>query len=83
MILQKWDEKKHEYLPFESPAEILFLFTEHMGAPVDCANCGARQVFGDCYTSQTIHNEMGLGYPVCGACYEVETKERLKHRKES
>lgn len=80
-MLQKWDYKKQEYLPFESPARVLALYSEDMVAEVDCANCGMRMTFGDGYTSRTIHNWAGLGYPVCKDCYDKERKEENEHNK--
>ena len=82
MMLQKWDEKKHEYLPFDVPDDrIVLLYTQDMSTPIDCTNCGKRMTYGDGFTSQTIHTEMGLGYPVCEACYEVETKNRQEAKR--
>lgn len=75
MILQKWNPKLHKYELFDSPAEICYLYTRVMDLPCDCTNCGKQGVFGDFYTSKTIHNDAGLGYPVCEGCYEVELKE--------
>lgn len=78
ILLQKWDEELHAYLPFESPARVLSLYSEDMLAEVDCANCGKRMTYGDGYTSMTIHNEIGLGYPVCEKCYQQEWEDRKK-----
>lgn len=72
MLLQKWNFKTHEYEPFGSPAKVLALYSEDMVAEVDCANCGERVKYGDTYTSRTIHNHIGLGYPVCDNCYSQE-----------
>jgi len=32
-------------------------------------------VYGDGYTSKTIHNSVGFGYPVCEKCYNKELEE--------
>ena len=72
MILQKWNYETHKYEPFESPAEVVLLYSDDMSARVDCANCGTEMHMGDSYTSRTIHNHIGLGFPVCGDCYEAE-----------
>ena len=77
MTLQKWNFKTHKYEPFESPARVLSLYSEDMLAEVDCANCGKRMTYGDGYTSRTIHNHIGLGYPVCEGCYEQERKAEM------
>ena len=81
MMLQKWNFKTHEYEPFESPAKVLSLYSEDMVAEVDCANCGKRISYGDSYTSRTIHNRIGLGYPVCEDCYEQERKDEMANKK--
>lgn len=72
ILLQKWNFDTHQYEPFESPARVLSLYSEDMLQEVDCANCGKRMTYGDGYTSRTIHNHVGLGYPVCEDCYEKE-----------
>lgn len=72
ILLQKWNFKTHKYEPFESPAVFITGYSEDMNARTDCANCGKEQRFGECYTSRTIHTEMGLGYPVCEPCYAAE-----------
>ena len=41
---------------------------------VNCANCGKELKFGECYTSKTIHTEIGMGYGVCEECYDKEEK---------
>lgn len=76
MRLQKWNYEKHEYEPFDSPAKFTVLYSSDMSEPIQCANCGKDMTYGEGYTSQTIHNDLGLGYPVCENCYEVETNER-------
>lgn len=80
MLLQKWNYETHEYESFESPARVLILYSVDMRIDVDCANCGTRMTFGDGYTSRTIHNHAGLGYPVCEKCYEKEREEEDKHK---
>ena len=41
---------------------------------VNCAECGNRIKYGQCYTSMKIHNNDGLGYPVCYECYLKELR---------
>lgn len=72
MILVKWNFELHKYEIFDSPARVLSLYSEDMLAEVDCANCGKRMTFGAGFTSRTIHNDTGFGYPVCEDCYEEE-----------
>ena len=70
--LRKWNYETHTYEPFQSPAKHIAFLTDDMDAPTDCANCGTTIKFGDAYTSKTIHTPAGLGFPVCGDCYEAE-----------
>lgn len=74
-VLRKWNYKIHKYEVFISPAETLKLYSEDMTEPCDCANCGLHMTYGDGYTSRTIHNANGLGFPVCETCYNEEWKE--------
>jgi hypothetical protein len=75
MILQKWDFNLHEYLPYEVPNDKnIVLFSRDMELRLDCTNCFRVMVYGHSYTSLTIHNELGLGYPVCADCYAAEEK---------
>lgn len=76
MILSKWNFKTCVYEPYDSPAGIVSVFEEDLSAPCDCANCGKRMTFGEGYTSLTIHNDIGFGYPVCDECYEKEQQDR-------
>ncbi len=78
MILRKWDYRAHAYRAFQSPAVKPALYSEDMELLVDCANCGKELPFGDCYTSKTIHTEIGFGYGVCEDCYAKEIKEYKK-----
>lgn len=75
MTLRKWNYKTRKYEKFESPAKIIFLYSENMELTIDCTNCATRLKNGDSYTSLTIHNELGLGYPVCEKCYNNELEE--------
>jgi hypothetical protein len=75
MILNKWNPRLHHYEAFETPAEIVVLYTPVMELPCDCTRCGIRMTFGDGYTSKQIHTDGGMGYPVCENCYEEELKE--------
>lgn len=77
MLLQKWNFKTHKYEPFESPAIFTTLFSDDMDMKIDCANCGKSIIFGESFTSRTIHNSYGLGYSVCEICYEKERSEEM------
>lgn len=80
MILHRWDYKTHTYQPFESPAKETAVYSEDMNRPVDCGQCGKSMTFGDGYTSREIHNDYGLGYPVCSPCYDKETERARQDR---
>ena len=65
------------YEPYSTPKEWnVPLYSEDMRQIVNCASCGKEIYYGDTYTSKTIHNAVGLGYPVCEACYEHEWAEK-------
>ena len=73
MILQKWNEKKRVYLPYEVPDNWNVKFnSDDMDEIVNCAHCGQKIKFGECFTSRQIHTDIGFGYGVCGKCYEIE-----------
>ena len=73
MKAQKWDYKKHEYDPYDLP-ENCRLYDNDLSRKVACCQCGKEEDFGMMYTSKEIHTKMGLGYPVCETCYELEIK---------
>lgn len=76
MILKKWNYKLEEYEEFESPADNPALFESNLSAIRDCASCGDSLEYGQMYTSLEIHNNWGLGYGVCGECYQLELLKR-------
>lgn len=79
MILWKWDKRQHRYLPFGIPNDRkVGVYREDLTERVDCANCGRRMVFGESFTSLTIHTPMGIGYAVCEQCHREEVKEKLE-----
>lgn len=74
--LQRWREINHRYEPHLVPDEWnVKLYTDDMDEVVNCARCGKKIKYGDCYTSRQIHNDFGFGYAVCPKCYEEEWKE--------
>lgn len=83
-VLKKWNHEKHDYEPFEVDEDWkLVLFTNDMNEITTCPHCGKNILYGESYTSKEIHTEMGMGYPVCGKCYEKEwRRERLARDKE-
>jgi len=76
----KWDFKTREYEPYiPDPSWNIKLISDDMEELIDCANCGTHVIYGRTYTSRAIHTSIGLGYPVCGACYDKELKLEKKY----
>lgn len=79
MKLQKWNYKTHIYDPYEVPDEWNCpLIVENLDQEINCTGCGKKVVYGLCYTSKTIHTDIGFGYPVCEECYSKEFEEEKK-----
>ena len=72
----KWNYKKHEYEPYKLPGNCK-TYSADMEEIVNCAQCGKKVKFGDCYTSQEIHTEYGFGYAVCKECHRKEWQRRV------
>lgn len=75
-MAEKWNYKTHSYEPYKLPKGAC-MTADDMSRVISCAECGRAVTFGKSYVSMQIHNHMGLGYMVCGQCYEVEKGERL------
>jgi len=74
-MLRKWNNNKKIYEPYQVPNTWkVSLYEIDMDKIVNCANCGKELKFGECYTSKTIHTEIGMGYGVCEECYNKEEK---------
>lgn len=71
-LLQRWNYTTREYEPFISNAEKLILYTQDMDLEINCPNCCKPLIYGDSYTSKEIHNNSGLGFPVCPTCHIFE-----------
>lgn len=80
--LRKWNFEQHRYEPFDSPAEVLKVYSDDMDERCDCANCGKIMTYGDGYTSRAVHTSAGFGYPVCSECYEVECELDRKYSRD-
>lgn len=77
--IQKWNNAKGEYEPYEVPADWQCRLSEpNMDEIVNCAACGKKTRFGECYTSLEIHDRWGFGYAVCPECYQKEIVRRLE-----
>lgn len=80
MILQKWNERKREYEPYEIPDDWnVRVYSDDMDMIINCPTCGRKLLYGNGYTSMQVHTAAGIGYTVCHECYEVELKERKKY----
>lgn len=66
----KWNYKTHEYDDYNPKFKIIM--RAKLEDRINCSSCGTRTEFGKCYTSREIHNSVGLGYPVCQKCYDLE-----------
>lgn len=83
MIIQKWNNEKGEYEPYEVPADWQCkLYEDDMNQKISCASCGKEKRFGECYTSMEIHNSMGFGYAVCPECYQKEIERRFERARD-
>ena len=80
--LQKWDYEQHKYLPYFAPADWkISLLSQDMDEFINCCQCGEEVKFGDTYTSQEIHTEVGFGYCVCEKCHEAEMIRKYREVK--
>jgi hypothetical protein len=77
MKVQKWNVKTRKYEPYEMPVGVI-LFTHNLDEITSCAQCGKQVVYGDAFTSLEVHNENGLGYPVCDDCYRSENDRKYE-----
>lgn len=83
MEMQKWNNEKGEYEPYDVPADWQCrLAEEDMDKIVSCAGCGKKMRFGECYTSMEIHDKWGFGYAVCPECYQKEIERRLERARD-
>lgn len=82
MILRRWSESEHRYMPYVVPDDWhVSTYETDMSAPVNCCQCGRELPYGECYTSLQVHTPVGMGYAVCGDCYfGLEVPERERER---
>lgn len=70
MTINKWNNKKKMYEPYEVPDTWkLTLFSCNMDEIINCTNCGKEIEFGDGYTSQRYYSNNGMAYSECKECY--------------
>lgn len=80
MLLRKWNYETHKYEEYTTPTEWdCRTYCEDMSEIINCCQCGKKIAFGDTYSSQEVHNFIGLGYSVCEKCHDVETDRRFKN----
>ena len=73
---RKWDFETKKYRPCYLPGKAT-LIEKRLDKVIECASCKTKLLYGNAFTSRTIHNSMGLGYCVCMKCYEDDwEKER-------
>lgn len=71
--IRKYDVEKREMIDWDVSREWrLALWNTNMDEIVNCAQCGVKLKYGDCYTSRELMNGAGLGYGVCMRCYQEE-----------
>lgn len=73
-MAEKYDFKERIYKKFSLPKGAAMICA-NMTDLVCCANCGNPVRYGESYTSQTIHNQYGIGYCICSKCHEDEITE--------
>ena len=76
---QKWIFDLQEYIPYILPKPDCSMFETDLDTEISCASCGRSMLYGDGYTSKTIHNNYGLGYCVCEECYNLECAEEREY----
>ena len=78
-IKGKWNYQTHQYEPHPVPEDVVIvLLSNDMDLPINCANCFKPMTFGEGYTSKTIQNNTGFGFPVCNDCYQKEVQDESK-----
>lgn len=78
-VLRKWNHKARTYEPYEVPDKWnVKQLCESMDEIINCAGCGKEITFGEGYSSNSIHDQFGLGFCVCKDCANKEWAERSK-----
>lgn len=79
LAIGRWNYTTKAYDPYPiDPTWKIRLYSEDMGEQINCTNCGGDMTYGEGFTSRELHNAVGLGYPVCESCYEIERKREMK-----
>lgn len=69
-MVGKWNYKTRQYDDYILPVGCQLIAGDNQKIP--CCQCGQPNLFGEMFTSKEIHNYIGLGYPVCKSCYDLE-----------
>lgn len=72
---RKWDPFRQVYEPCVID-ELCSTYEGDMEKIVVCPQCGRKLKFGETYTSKEIHTGFGIGYAVCGDCYQKEWERK-------
>lgn len=82
MNIQKWNYETHEYEAYSIENGLkLSLYESNMDTIINCPHCKKELAYGDGYTSLELHNDIGLGYVVCGSCYDEEWERKSRFAK--
>ena len=77
--MKKWNHLKQEYEEYTVPEDWkVSMFENDMDTEVNCCQCGSKVAYGNTYSSQEVHSELGLGYATCEKCHEEEMRKKLK-----
>ena len=80
-LVQRWNYQTKSYDDVYVDGEWFTpLYSDDMEVPINCINCGKQISFGESYTSNEYHNQVGFGYYVCEECYEKEWELKNKYR---
>ena len=69
----KWNYKTKQYDDYKLPIGSC-LNVQNDNDIVACASCGKHIIYANSYSSFEIHNQFGLGYPVCTECHQEEAE---------
>lgn len=75
----KWNFEEQEYEEYELPNNCPLVCYD-MEKIINCADCKKEFQYGKGYSSKSIHNEYGFGYPVCEECYTKELENERKYK---
>ena len=83
--IRKWNFEKHEYNEVENKYGAKLALIEdpsELDEIIKCTNCGEEITVGVSMTSKQYHNDFGLGFPVCVACYKREWEKYFAVKKQ-